>query len=82
MTSLDALGFSITLLKATLEMITYLDAPAKAVGWAPPRRPQRSQSNLVANEPEKLHSVQEASSGIERELRVALYAPELQCREP
>ncbi|RFU78149.1 dihydroxyacetone kinase [Trichoderma arundinaceum] len=33
MTSLNGPGFSITLLKATLEMIEYLEAPTNAAGW-------------------------------------------------
>jgi len=35
MTSLDARGFSITLLKADREMVRLLDTPTKAVGWTP-----------------------------------------------
>lgn len=35
MTSLDARGFSITLLKADDEIIRLLDVPSKAVGWKP-----------------------------------------------
>lgn len=33
MTSLNGPGFSITLLKATPEMVGYLEAPTNAVGW-------------------------------------------------
>lgn len=33
MTSLNGPGFSITLLKATSEMVRYLEAPTNAVGW-------------------------------------------------
>lgn len=33
MTSLDASGFSITLLKATPEMLEAIDEPTSAVGW-------------------------------------------------
>lgn len=33
MSSLDGPGFSITLLKATSEMLKYIDAPSNAVGW-------------------------------------------------
>lgn len=33
MTSLDASGFSITLLKATPEMLEAIDDPTTAVGW-------------------------------------------------
>ena len=36
MTSLDGPGFSITLLKATTEMIGYIDAPTDALGWSAP----------------------------------------------
>lgn len=35
MTSLDARGFSVTLLKADSEIIRLLDVPTKAVGWTP-----------------------------------------------
>jgi dihydroxyacetone kinase len=38
MSSLDGPGFSITLLKATAEMVEYIDAPTTALGWAPPRK--------------------------------------------
>jgi len=34
MTSLNAPGFSVTLLGATSEMIKYLDSPASALGWS------------------------------------------------
>lgn len=66
MTSLDALGFSITLLKATPETISYVDAPTKAVGWAPSRRLVSPQGNVVQDDPETALSAQEASSGIVR----------------
>lgn len=33
MTSLNGPGFSITLLKATSEMVGYLEAPTNAAGW-------------------------------------------------
>jgi dihydroxyacetone kinase len=33
MTSLNGPGFSITLLKATSEMVGYLEAPTTATGW-------------------------------------------------
>lgn len=36
MTSLDGPGFSITLLRATREMLEYIDAPTKATGWSVP----------------------------------------------
>ncbi len=36
MTSLDGPGFSITLLKATSEMLEYINAPTKAIGWSTP----------------------------------------------
>lgn len=36
MTSLDGQGFSITLLKATPEILLYIDATAVAVGWSSP----------------------------------------------
>jgi hypothetical protein len=36
MTSLDGPGFSITLLKATPEMVKYIDQPTTAVGWTAP----------------------------------------------
>lgn len=39
MTSLDGPGFSITLLKATTEMLKHIDAPTTASGWKPARNP-------------------------------------------
>jgi dihydroxyacetone kinase len=36
MTSLDGPGFSITLLKATSEILTYIDTPVTALGWSAP----------------------------------------------
>lgn len=36
MTSLDGPGFSITLLKATSEMIEYIDTPTNSLGWSAP----------------------------------------------
>lgn len=36
MTSLDGPGFSITLLKATTEMLEHIDAPTNALGWPVP----------------------------------------------
>jgi hypothetical protein len=39
MTSLNGPGFSITLLKATQEMLEHVDAPTKATGWSAPSFP-------------------------------------------
>jgi len=39
MTSLDGPGFSITLLKATPEMVGYIDTPTDATGWSAPSFP-------------------------------------------
>jgi hypothetical protein len=54
MTSLDGPGFSITLLKATSEMIEYIDAPTKAIGWSVPSFPpsiwKENVSRLVESE--------------------------------
>ena len=56
MTSLDASGFSITLLKATPDMLEAIDDPTTAVGWP------RSISNPAAvNGHQFVDSVQETS---------------------
>lgn len=42
MTSLDGPGFSITLLKASTELLEYIDAPTNAVGWSATSYPPSS----------------------------------------
>ncbi|TVY93805.1 Dihydroxyacetone kinase [Lachnellula willkommii] len=60
MTSLDGPGFSITLLKATSEMVEYIDAPTSAVGWCGPSfapfvwENQASRQVSALNEPKAL----------------------------
>lgn len=47
MTSLDGPGFSITLLKATEEMLTHLDTSVEAAGWSPGNVPSFNASKPV-----------------------------------
>jgi dihydroxyacetone kinase len=54
MTSLNAPGFSITLLNATSQMLKYLEAPASAIGW--------SQNTSGAKRPKGQQAVYEEES--------------------
>lgn len=47
MTSLDGKGFSITLLKATDEMLGHLDTPVECSGWSPGNVPVYNLSKPV-----------------------------------
>lgn len=55
MTSLDGPGFSITLLKATTEMLKHIDAPTTASGWKPARNPNLNPQREAVLAPDALH---------------------------
>lgn len=55
MTSLDGPGFSITLLKATTEMLKHIDAPTTASNWKPARNPNFNSKREVVLAPDATH---------------------------
>ncbi|TDZ36650.1 Dihydroxyacetone kinase 1 [Colletotrichum spinosum] len=73
MTSLNGPGFSITLLKATPEMVKYVDAGTDALGWAyaPHGETDDDPSSRVVESPETSHGAGDPQSGVE--LDVALF---------
>ncbi|TDZ16419.1 Dihydroxyacetone kinase 1 [Colletotrichum orbiculare MAFF 240422] len=73
MTSLNGPGFSITLLKATPEMVKYVDAGTDALGWAyaPHGETDDDPSSRVVESPETSHGAGDSQSGVE--LDVALF---------
>lgn len=60
MTSLNGMGFSITILKvADKSFVSLLDAPADAAGWSPPVRPENWQRGIDTS---KSSDIQDAPS--------------------
>ena len=71
MTSLDGPGFSITLLKATTEMLKHIDALTTASGWKPARNPNLNPQREAVLAPDALHVTSgsdEAASRLSRTL--------------
>jgi hypothetical protein len=65
MTSLDGPGFSITLLKATSEILEYIDAPTTAVGWSAPSFAPSSWENQPSRQVSTLDEIKGKEVAIE-----------------
>jgi dihydroxyacetone kinase len=81
MTSLDGPGFSITLLKATSEMLSYIDAPTMAAGWSTPSFSQSTwetkSSRVVYSSEEHGNAKAMVDSGLQRKYTQELLLPTL-----
>jgi len=76
MTSLDGKGFSITLLKATEEMLGHLDTPVECGGWSPGNVPVFNASSPVVAKKDRI--IESAPDDKEEELEPG----NLECEYP
>ncbi|KAK5992725.1 Dihydroxyacetone kinase 1 [Cladobotryum mycophilum] len=73
MTSLNGLGFSVTLLKVVDEaFLSLIDAPADAAGWSPPVQPENWERGVETGklEEEETDNAQDAESAFSSNLQV------------